>query len=232
MIQHKYILVPLFLQVYVQEQCMSKYLKKSFKIWLICMHQCRSLRNSYVLRIIKQSILALKSIWNGKKNTTLILFLGETPGQKREIMTGPQLDECIKSTSCSIRGTVKEPEWNSENSRNVTYGLRLCIQAIPHWGHDLRDLSEASVRVLTLDSRLSVAEEQGIGGDRLVGFVRVLLALSLGGLLFRFFDNLWSLGLSSKLDGGMNLEVMGKQKREISILKEAIIHQRTIMALQ
>lgn len=55
----------------------------------------------------------------------------------------------------------------------------LLPQAVPHGGHYLRNLSECSVGILSLNSCLRVPEEQSVGRDGFLGLVGVFLLLPL-----------------------------------------------------
>lgn len=72
----------------------------------------------------------------------------------------------------------------SLNIQTLQYLLLLLSQAIPHRGHNLGHLSKGGVGILTLNSGLSVSEEQSISRHWLLRLIWILLLLLL-----------WSLGL-------------------------------------
>lgn len=65
---------------------------------------------------------------------------------------------------------------------HILYLLLFLSEAVPHGGHNFGDVPECGVRVLALDGRLGVSEEERIGRHRFLWLIGVLLLL----LLLRF----------------------------------------------
>lgn len=72
----------------------------------------------------------------------------------------------------TILKTLTEP-------KKPSYLFLLLPQTVPHGRHDLGDLSESRVGVLSLNSCLCVPEEQSVGRHRFLGLVGILLLLPL-----------------------------------------------------
>ena len=71
----------------------------------------------------------------------------------------------------------------------VCHLFLLLSQAVPHGGHNLGDVSEGGVGILSLDGGLRVPEEERVGWDGFLRFVGVLLLLLL--LRLGLLDHLW-----------------------------------------
>lgn len=106
--------------------------------------------------------------------------------------------------------------WATENIH--PYLLLLFPQPVPHGSHDLGDVSEGGVGILSLDGCLGVSEEEGIGRDGLGGLIGILLLLLLLGFGLGLHHVRRRSLLSRHLKGGSNWMTQQKPKRIIKFL--------------